>query len=199
MNNFPQNKSKTNRKKEIKKEHAAILSHIDLLRGLALISNARIRKFIDAVQEQRAKGTAEEDMLQAVRQAICQTASIEPKARMLWDANREVDVFVWGPMQLFFCVATAFLQRYRYLKSRCPEVTLNDLESYIAENRDGLDAAETLRNWVLHPGYNRRPDDAMENLFAVGGTPGNAYPQEMVNRLLHLAVRFSEVLGDEAN
>ena len=33
-------------------------------------------------------------------------------------------------------------------------------------------------------GYARRPDDAMELLFAAGGAPGNTYPQEMVNRLV---------------
>ena len=199
MNSSAEKQSLTNRKKELKREHAAMLSHVELLHGLAQISNARIRMFIDAIQCQRAKGTTAEDTMQAVRQAMCDAASLEPKARMLWDVNREVDMFVWGPMQLFFCVAWAFLQRYRYLKRRYPEVTLDDLERFIEGNRAGLDAAEELRNWILHPGHNRSPDDAMGKLFAVGGAPGNIYPQAMVNSLLALADRFTEMLGDEAS
>ena len=197
MKGRPPDSSKTRRKKELRREHAAMLSHFELMHGLAVISNARIRRFIEAVQDQRDKGTSDEDMLDVVRKAVCHSESIELKARMLWDANREVDLFVWGPMQLFFCLATAFLRRYGYLKTRYPDVVLEDLERYIEDNRAGLEAAETLRNWVLHPGHNRRPDDAMEELFAAGGPPGNAYPQEMVNRLLDLAARYSEVLGDE--
>ena len=175
-----------------------MLSHHELLHGLALISNKRLREFIDAIRNQRANKVAREDILDAVRQQMCQVASIDPKARIPWDANREVDLYAWGPMQLFFCVAWAFLDRYRYLKRLYPELVHAALDRYIMENGAGLDAAKKLRDWVLHPGYSRQPDDAMEMLFAAGGAPGNTYPQVMVNRLLELTSNFLEQLRDQA-
>lgn len=189
--------TKRQKKKQLKREYAAILSHYELLRGLALISNTRLRRFMDAVQYQRDNKTPGEDIMHTIRQSICQSASLEPKSRMPWDADREVILYSWGPFQLFFCVAWAFIDRYRSLKRLHPEIAMYDLDHYLEENQAGLDATWKLRNWVLHPGHARRPDDAMEMLFAVGGTPGNTYPQEMANRLLDLVARFLEHLGDK--
>ena len=172
-------------------------SHYELLRGLAIISNLRLRKYLDAIQDHRAKKTPQEDMLHAVRKSIRQEASIDPKARMLWDANRELDLYAWGPMQLFFCVGWAFLDRYRYLRNQHPDLVFADLDRYIEENSAGLEATRNLRDWVLHPGGSRQPDSAMEMLFSAGGAPGNAYPQEMVNRLVELAAKFLRQLGDQ--
>ena len=77
-----------------------------------------------------------------------QEASIKPN-RMLWDENREIDLYTWGPLQLFFCVAWAFLDKYRYLSAQHPNLVFADLDRYIEENRAGLDATRDLRDWVL--------------------------------------------------
>ena len=175
-----------------------MLSHYELMRGLALISNLRLQKYLGLIKAQRAKKTAEEDLMDALRQAVRQEASINPKARMLLDENREIDLYTWGPMQLFFCVAWAFLGRYRYLRAQHPNLVSADLDRYIEENSAGLDAARNLRDWVLHPGGSRQPDSAMEMIFSAGGAPGNAYPQEMVHRLVDLAAKFLEQLGEQA-
>ena len=99
---------------QLKREQAAMLSHYELMHGLALISNLRLRKYLGLIEAQRAKKTVEEDPLDTLRKAMRQEASIKPKARMLWDENREIDLYTWGPLQLFFCVAWAFLDKYRY-------------------------------------------------------------------------------------
>ena len=181
---------------QLKREQAAMLSHYELMHGLALISNLRLRKYLGLIEAQRAKKTVEEDPLDTLRKAMRQEASIKPKARMLWDENREIDLYTWGPLQLFFCVAWAFLDKYRYLSAQHPNLVSADLDRYIEENRAGLDATRDLRDWVLHPGGSRQPDSAMEMLFSAGGVPGNAYPLEMVNRLVNLAAKFLEQLGE---
>ena len=183
---------------QLKREQAAMLSHYELMHGLALISNLRLRKYLGLIEAQRAKKTVEEDPLETLRKAMRQEASIKPKARMLWDENREIDLYTWGPLQLFFCVAWAFLDKYRYLSAQHPNLVSADLDRYIEENRAGLDATRDLRDWVLHPGGSRQPDSAMEMLFSAGGAPGNAYPLEMVNRLVNLAAKFLEQLGERA-
>ena len=188
---------KRQKRKQLKKEYAAILSHYHLLNGVRLISNARLRRFLDAVRYQRDNATSGEDMLHTIRRSLCQSASLTPKARMPWDADREVDLYAWGPFQLFFCIAWAVVDRYRYLTRLHPELAFSDLDRYLKENQAGLDATWNLRNWVLHPGYARRPDDAMELLFAAGGAPGNTYPQEMVNRLVDLVAGFLEHLNGQ--
>ena len=182
----------------LKREQAAMLSHYVLMSGLALISDFRLQKYLGLIEAQRVKKTAEEDPLDALRQAVRQEASLNPKARMLLDADREIDLYAWGPMQLFFCVAWAFLDRYRYLRAQHPNLVCADLDRYIEENRAGLDATRALRDWVLHPRDLRGPDNAMEMLFSAGGAPGNAYPQEMVHRLVDLAAKFLEQLGEQA-
>ena len=186
------------RAKHLRKEHAAMRSHYALMRGLALISDIRIRPYLDLIEDQRAKKQTEDVALREIRQAIRQKASIDPKARMLLDADREVDLYAWGPIQLFFCVALAYLDRYRYLRDHDPELVFADLDRYIEENRDGLDATRKLRDWVLHPGGRRRPDDAMVMLFSVRDGWRNAYPLELVNRIVELAREFLEQLGGQA-
>ena len=189
--------TKRQKKKQLKKEYAALLSHYHLLAGLRLLSNARLRQFLDAVQYQRDNPTSGEDMLRTIRRSLCQSRHLVPKARMLWDADREVDLYAWAPFQLFFCVAWAVIDRYRHLKRLHPELAFSDLDQYLNAHHAGLDATRTLRNWVLHPGYARLPDNAMEMLFAAGGAPGNTYPQEMVNRLVALVAGFLEHLNGQ--
>ena len=182
----------------LKREQAAMLSHYVLMSGLTLISDFRLQKYLGLIGAQRVKKTAEEDPLDALRQAVRQEASLNPKARMLLDADREIDLYAWGPMQLFFCVAWAFLDRYRYLRAQHPNLVFADLDRYIEENSTGLEAIKKLRDWMLHPGGLRRPDDAMKMLFSVRDGMKTAYPLEMMNRLVGLAARFLEQLSGQA-
>ena len=184
--------------KQLRREHAAMLSHYELMRGLSLISRIRLRKFLDLLEHQRAENRTEDETLRAVRQAIRQEATIEPKARMLFDADRELDLYPWGPLQLFFCIACAFLDQYRYLRNQDPSLMLADLDRYIEENRAGLDAARKLRNWVLHPGTGRRPDDAMMTLFSIRDGWRTAYPLDIMNHLVDLGAKFLEQLHGHA-
>ena len=65
---------------QLKREQAAILAHYELMHGLALISNLRLRKYLGLIEAQRAKKTVEEDPLETLRKAMRQEASIKPKA-----------------------------------------------------------------------------------------------------------------------
>ena len=175
-----------------------MLSHYVLMHGLYLIWHSRFGMYLDLVEDQRAKNAPVDEAMHALRQAIRQEASIDPKARMLLDADREIDLYAWGPMQLFFCVAWAYLDRYRYLRDQDPSLVYSDLDRYIEENSAGLDAIKKLRDWVLHPGGLRRPDDAMKMLFSVRDGMKTAYPLEMMNRLVVLAAKFLEQLSGQA-
>ena len=57
-----------------------MLSHYELMHGLALISNLRLRKYLDLIEAQRAKKTVEEDPLDTLRKAMRQEASINPRS-----------------------------------------------------------------------------------------------------------------------
>ena len=175
-----------------------MLSHYELMRGLALISQIRQARYVNLIGEERSKGRTGDEVLRAVRQATREEISIKPKGRVFFDAERELDLYAWGPMQLFFCVAWAFLDRYRYLRDRHPDLVCDDLDRYIEENRAGLDATRTVRNWVLHPGIRRHPDDAMAMLFSVRDGWRTAYPVNIVNRLVELAGTFLEQLRERA-
>ena len=183
---------------QLKREQAAMLSHYELMRGIFLIWQIRFGKYLDLIEDQRARNAPVDESMHAVRQAIRQEASIDPKARMLLDADREVDLYVWGPMQLFFCVAWAYLDRYRYLRDQDPNLVFADLDRYIEENSAGLDAIKKVRDWMLHPGGLRQPDDAMKMLFSVRDGMKTAYPLEIMNHLDGLAARFLEQLSGQA-
>ena len=57
---------------QLKREQAAMLSHYELMHGLALISNLRLRKYLGLIEAQRAKKTVEEDPLETLRKAMRQ-------------------------------------------------------------------------------------------------------------------------------
>ena len=185
------------RARQFREEMFAMLSQYELMRGLALISDIRVRKYLGLLEVERSKRRSVDEELRAVRKAVRQDASIETKARMIFDEDRELDLYVWGPLQLFFCVAWAYLDRYRYLRNRYPSLAFADLDKYMEENGTGLDAIKKLRDWVLHPGVGRRPDDAMVMLFSVRDGWRTAYPLDLVNGLVQLAGKFLEMLGEQ--
>ena len=174
-----------------------MLRHYMLMRGLSVISDIRVRKYLDVVEDQRGKGRTDDELLRAIRQAIREEASIDPKARMLFDEEKELDLYAWGPMQLFFCVAWAYLDRYRFLRREYPDLVFADLDRYVDENSTVLNAIRELRNWILHPGIRRHPDDAMVTLFTVRDGWRTAYPLEMMYRLVDLAGKFVADLGGQ--
>ena len=185
-------------RKQLREELLAMLSHYELMRGLALISEIRQVRYLNLLGEERSKGRTGDEALRTVRQATREQMTINPKGRVFFDAERELDLYAWGPMQLFFCIAWAFLDRYRYLRDRHSDLVCDDLDRYIEENRAGLDATRTVRNWVLHPGIRRHPDDAMAMLFSVRDGWRTAYPVDIVNRLVELAEKFLEQLNERA-
>ena len=175
-----------------------MLSHYELMCGLALISEIRLVRYLDLLGDQRSQGRTGDEALRAARQTTREELAIKPKARVFFDADWELDLHAWGPMQLFFCVAWAFLDRYRYLRGQQPDLVYDDLDRYIEENRAGLNATRKVRDWVLHPGIRRRPDDAMVMLFSVRDGWQTAYPVDIVNRLVELAEKFLEQLRERA-
>lgn len=182
------------KKKQIKKEYVAMLAHYELLQGLALISSIRVRRFLGIVRDEGVEKINTLDGMNLIRGKMFEVASIQPKARMMWDVTREIDSYVFGPMQLFFCVSWAVIDRYRYLANQHPDLVLVELEQYVHINSVSFDAAKKLRDWVLHPGYSRSPDKAMTMFFGNDGTPVNSHPQQIVNRLLALARQLLERL-----
>ena len=58
------------RARQLRGEFLAMLSHYELMRGLAVISELRLKRYLDLLEDQRARNRTEDESLQAVRQAV---------------------------------------------------------------------------------------------------------------------------------
>ena len=83
-------------RKQFSEELLAMLSHYELMRGLALISEIRQVRYLDLLDEERSQGRTGDEALRAVRQATREEMSIKPKGRVFFDADRELDLLCLG-------------------------------------------------------------------------------------------------------
>ena len=161
------------------------------------MARIRIRQFLEALREARDEHSATDDQIQAVRARILSehmNGSI--KARMSWDVSKEIDAYVWGPIELFFCSAQAMIDRYELLKASHPELAFRHLDDYISENKSVFAAVGNLRDWVTHPGYSRNAHEALAEISREFDERGVGPFYEIVRRLIDLYRQFLERFSD---
>ena len=186
-------------KRRLQREHRAMQRHLGLLRGLILLTELRLSEH-DAVKKELGITTVEgREPLYALR-TLLQTKYMpgDAKARMLFDEFQEIDLYVTGPLELYYCLAQAMVERYRYLTADDPTLCHPDLDSYLIANAPAFDAVVNLRDWVLHPGYSRQSDKAVSMLWGENGEPVGDHPYTMVARLFQMFSEFMENLDEFA-
>ena len=186
-------------KRRLRREHRAMQRHLALLRGLVLLTELRFSEH-DAVTKEFGITTVEgREPIQAFRNLL-QTKYMpgDTKARMLFDEFQEIDLYVSGPLELYFCLAQAMVERYRRLTAEDPTLRHPDLDSYLMANAPAFDAVVNLRDWVLHPGYSRQSNKAVSRLWDESGEPVGDHPYTIVARLLKLFGEVSENLNELA-
>ena len=183
-------------KRQMRREYRAFLGHYDTLHGLVVLADVRIRQLEEALNYLGIVRIETSEQANAVRDRIqSEHMKGEPRARMLWDVPEEIDLYVWAPLELFFCSAQAMIERYQYLKAAHPDIAYPSLDNYINDNRAAFDAVTNLRDWVIHPGYSRKADDAVGDLFREYEKQNAGHPYQMVGQLLDLYRRFLEQLS----
>ena len=179
-------------KRRLRREHRAMQRHLALLRGLILLTELRFSEH-EAVKKELGITTIEgREPISAFRNML-QTKYMpgDTKARMLFDEFQEIDLYVSGPLELYFCLAQAMVERYRHLTAEDPALCHPDLDSYLIANAPAFDAVMNLRDWVLHPGYSRQSNKAVSMLWDENGEPVGDHPYTIVARLFKL---FEEVI-----
>ena len=181
-------------KQRLRREHRAMQGHLDLLRGLLLLTELRFNENNAAKKELAITTVEDRETLSALR-ALLRTEYMpgDAKARMLFDQFREVDLYVTGPIELYFCVAQAMVERYRRFTAQDETLRHPDLDLYLIANAPAFDAVKNLRDWVLHPGYSRRADEAASILWDENREPASDHAYTIVARLFGL---FREVVED---
>ena len=114
------------------------------------------------------------------------------KARMLFDEFDGIDLYIAGPLDMFFCLADALVDRYQLLAREEPTLCHPGFERYLSANRPAFDAVHNLRDWVIHPGYSRQPGKAESAFWNERGEPVADHPYTITVRLLQL---FAEVIN----
>ena len=143
-----------------------MLKHLHLLRGLGILCVLRAEEDREVLQELGIKsGDTEAEVMAIRKQLRLKYMKGGPKARMLFDEFREIDMYTGGPIILFLCIAQAMVKRYQYLKNAYPDIGLPALDRYLIDNKGIFDAVQNLRDWVLHPGNSRREEHAVETLL----------------------------------
>ena len=180
-------------KKQLRREFRAFLGHHYTLCGLDVMARIRVRQFLEALREARDEHSATDDQIQAVRARILsEHMNGAVKARMAWDVPKEIDTYVWGPIELFFCSAQAMIDRYEQLKAEHPELAFRRLDDYISENKSIFDSVGNLRDWVTHPGYSRNAHEALAEISREYDERGVGPFYEIVRRLIDLYRQFLE-------
>ena len=167
-----------------------------MLGGLATFAMIRMNVYVEALEKLGADTPETQEKTNAIRQYILsQHIKTGPMSRMLFDQYTEIDLYSAAPSELFFCAAQAFVDQYQSLKTQHHILSFPELDSYIKDNQESFDAVADLRNWVLHPGYRRNPDDAMKVLFSEQTKTHSGGPYEIMRRLLELYGRFLGIIS----
>ena len=173
--------------------------HLALLRGLILLTELRILEH-DAVKKELGITTGEgREQLSALR-TLLKTKYMpgDTKARLIYDEFQEIDMYVAGPLELYFCLVQAMVERYQLLASEDPTLSHPDLDRYLISNAPAFDAVMDLRDWVLHPGYSRQTDEAVSRLWGENGEPVADHPYTIAARLFQLLREVVENLDEFA-
>ena len=178
-------------KRRLRRELRAMHRHVAMLRGLVLLTELRLSEH-DAVKKELGLTTVEsKEPLNALR-TLLRTKFMpgDTKARMLFDEFQEIDLYITGPLELFFALAQAMVERYRKLTAEDPTLCHPDLDRYLNANAPAFEAVKNLRDWLIHPGISRRTDEAVSMFWDEDGDPVADHPYTISARLLQL---FGEV------
>ena len=187
-------------KRQLRREFRAFLGHHHTLCGLEILARVRIRQFLEAMRKSRLERIEAFEQYEAIRERILsEHMKNAPTARMEWDVPKEVDVYIWGPLELFFCSAQAMIDRYDHLKGLHPELVFPHLDQYISDNKSVFDAVENLRDWVTHPGYSRDAHHALAQIRREYEDRGIGHFYEVVRSLLELYRQFLERFDNHVN
>ena len=178
-------------KRRLRREHRAILRHLALLRGLILLTELRLEEQDAAKGELGITKPEGREPLSALRNLLrTKYMPGDTKARMLFDEFQEIDLYVTGPIELFFTLAQAMVERYWKLTAEDPTLCHPDLDRYLIANAPAFDAVKNLRDWLTHPGISRRTDEAVSRFWDEDGNPAADHPYTISARLLQM---FGEV------
>ena len=181
-------------KRWLRREHRAMQSHLELLRGLLLLIELRISEHDAAKQELGIVDFEDRESLYSLRMLLrYKYMPGETKARMILDEYQEIDMYVTGPLELFFCVAQAMVDRYRLNTEKYSTLTNHGLDQYLITNAPAFDAVKNLRDWLLHPGFSRQTDKAASMFWDDNGELVADHPYAIVVRLVIL---FEEVVKE---
>ena len=179
------------KERQLRREWLSLRTHYFMLGGLATFAMIRMRDYVEALETIGEDTPETLEKANAIRQYILsQHIKKRPMSRMLYDQYTEIDLYSAAPFELFFCAAQAFVEKYQILKSQHHLLSFPELDSYIKDNQESFDAVANLRDWVLHPGHRRNPDDAMAVLFSERAKTHSGNPYDMIQRLLDLYGKF---------
>ena len=178
-------------KRRLRREHRAILRHLTLLRGLVLLTELRFKEQDAVLGELGITKLEGKEVLYRSRDLLrTKYMPGDTKARMLFDEFQEIDLYITGPLELFFTLAQAMIEWYRKLTAEDPTLCHPALECYLIANASAFDAVKNLRDWLTHPGISRRTDDAVSMFWDEDGEPVADHPYTISARLLQM---FGEV------
>ena len=183
-------------KRRLRREHRAILRHLDLLRGLILLTELRLEEQDTVMMELGITRLEGRETLSTFRTSL-RTKSMpgDIKARMLFDEFQEIDLYITAPLELFFALAQAMVERYRKLTNEDPTLCHPELESYLIANARAFDAVKNLRDWLLHPSHSRQTDMAASMFWDNDGNPVAEHPYAISARLLQLFEEFANKIN----
>ena len=186
-------------KRQLRRELRALRGHCEMLNGLVILFDLRMREYSDALETLVISVVETEEQATAVARFIrTKYMKNNTKARTSFDELKEISLYMSGPLQLFFCAAQAVVERYHRLKRTNPKLTHPPLEKYLLENEAAFGAVQNLRDWVSHPGHSRDPDNAMETLFAFDEDKTHEHPYRLALQSLRLFEQFLEKLDHNA-
>ena len=180
-----------------------MFSHYQLLRGLFVLCDLRIRDYRAVVDSLGLQSVHTIEDISRVRNRVCSThMNSQVMARHLFDGYHEIDTYSWGPIDLFFCIGYAMVSKYTKLSQMHPEVSSPALESYLKDNQSAFSTIRHLRDMTLHPGYNRIPGDTHGMFYRKNkdgsSTPVTKHPTEIIFQLVGLFGHFLEELREKS-
>lgn len=181
----------------LEREHRALSRHLFLMSGLLLLLGLRTSEYDENRTALYPEGiNNNEQFAEALISLKDNYIPGNTKARMFFDELREASVYVTGPLELFFCLSHSMIERIRLITRDDPRFRYAELEQFITCNATALDAIKDLRDWLLHPSFNRQPERAVLRIQESEGKPDPVLPYETAATLFQLLKKFVGIIHD---